>query len=128
LLHNAKTLHFPILPKTACMENLHHILVPLYLMKKFAKLTVWHHYVRIFHRTPAGYTADRKTRRKSNMSCYVLLSAVSNPPLLPATPPPHCAPISPACGCVIRIRRTRESSPSPTPPTPMVNSEAAAGK
>ncbi len=64
---------------------------------------------KIFHRTPAGYTADRKKWRKGNMSCLVLLSAVSKP----LSPPPSRAPVSPACGCVIRIRRTRESPPPP---------------
>ena len=45
-----------------------------------------------FYRTPAGYTADRKTRRKRNMGCCVLLSVVSS---LPPSPlpisPPHLA-------------------------------------
>ncbi len=46
---------------------------------------------RIFHRTPAGYTADRKTRRKVNMGGCVLLSVVSDLPPSPPLPPP-CAP------------------------------------
>jgi hypothetical protein len=33
-----------------------------------------------FYRTHAGYTADRKTRRKRNMGCCLLLSVVSRPP------------------------------------------------
>jgi hypothetical protein len=33
----------------------------------------------IFYRTPAGYTADRKTRRKRNVGCYELLSASCHP-------------------------------------------------
>jgi hypothetical protein len=82
---------------------------------------------KFFHRTPAGYTAVRKTRRKRNMSCYVLLSAVSNPLLLLATPPPPCAPFHLPVAVFIRIRRTRESPP-PHTLTPMVNSEAAAAE
>ncbi len=40
----------------------------------------------IFYRTPAGYTADRKTRRKRNMGCYEPLSASCHPS--PTSPPP----------------------------------------
>jgi hypothetical protein len=78
----------------------------------------------VFHRTPAGYTADRKTRRKRNMSCYVLLSAVSNPPLLPTIPPPPCGPFHLPVAVFIRIRRTRESPP-PHTLIPMAMSVAA---
>ncbi len=34
---------------------------------------------RIFHRTPAGHTADKKTRRKRNRGCYGLLSIPRQP-------------------------------------------------
>ncbi len=45
-------------------------------------LGVLHSLCANFYRTPAGYTADRKTRRKRNMGC-VLLSVVSSPPHTP---------------------------------------------
>ncbi len=48
-----------------------------------------------FHRTPAGYTAERMTRRKRNMGCYGLLSAschLSPPPS--NFPPPHTVHLS----------------------------------
>jgi hypothetical protein len=57
-----------------------------------------------FHRTPAGYTAERKTRRKRNMGCYELLSVSchpSPPPLLLPLPTPRICRT--ACGHVIRI-------------------------
>ncbi len=39
-----------------------------------------------FHRTPAGHTAERKTRRKRNVGCHELLSV----PCHPSSPPfPH---------------------------------------
>jgi hypothetical protein len=52
-----------------------------------------------FNRTPDGYTAGRKTRRKRDMSCYGLLSAArhpSSPPFLtsPTSPLPHIARLS----------------------------------
>jgi hypothetical protein len=56
---------------------------------------VLHGYVQNFYRTPAGYTADRKTRRKRNMGCYGLLSASCHPSPPPSTfPPPHTAHLS----------------------------------
>jgi hypothetical protein len=80
----------------------------------YEMIFVLHCYVWNIYRTPAGYTADRKTRRKRDMSCYGLLSAASHPPL-----PPPPLPTSPvcrtACGHVIRIRGLRES-PRPLPP------------
>jgi hypothetical protein len=73
----------------------------------------------IFYRTPAGYTADRKTRRKRNVGCCGLLSAANHhpppPPHLPPSPPPTLCVCHTACGHVIRIRGLRESPP-PTPP------------
>ncbi len=54
----------------------------------FQYIHVLHCWVRNFYRAPAGYTADRKTRRKRNMGCYGLLSATSHPLLhLPHLPP-----------------------------------------
>ncbi len=44
----------------------------------------------IFYRTPAGYTVDRKTRRKRNMGCYWLLSASCHP----SPPSPHRASVA----------------------------------
>jgi hypothetical protein len=56
---------------------------------------------RTFYRTPAGYTVEKKTRRKRNRGCQELLS-VSHQPL-----PPPLSPTLRACctawGCVIRI-------------------------
>ncbi len=69
-----------------------------------------------FHRTPAGYTADRKMRRKRNMGCYELLSASCHP-----SPPPPTSPLPTpricrtACGHVIRI--SWRETPPPPPPT-----------
>ncbi len=80
---------------------------------------VLHCYVRNFYRTPAGYTADRKTRRKGNMSCYGLLSAASHPsPPPPPSPLPTLRVCRTACGYVIRIRGLRESPPPPPSPPP----------
>ncbi len=45
----------------------------------FQYIHVLHCWVRNFYRTPAGYTTDRKTRRKRDMGCYGLLSATSHP-------------------------------------------------
>ncbi len=75
---------------------------------------VLHCYVQNFYRTPAGYTADRKTRRKRDMSCYGLLSAASHPPPpLPPPPSPTLRVCRTACGHVIRIRGLKESPPPP---------------
>ncbi len=60
---------------------------------------------RIFHRTPAGHTAERKTRRKRNRGCYGLLSVPRqpySPPPLPL-PPPIPRFCRTACGHVISI-------------------------
>ncbi len=35
---------------------------------------------RIFYRTPAGYTAEKKTRRKRNRGCQELLTVSHRPP------------------------------------------------
>ncbi len=43
-----------------------------------------------FHRTPAGRTSERKTRRKRNRGCYELLFI----PRQPSPPPPHPAHLS----------------------------------
>ncbi len=69
-----------------------------------------------FHRTPAGRTAERKTRRKKNMGCYELLSI----PCHPSSPPSNFPLPTPricctACGHVIRIS-WRETPPPPSPP------------
>jgi hypothetical protein len=56
---------------------------------------------RIFYRTPAGYTAKKKTRRKRNRGCQGLLSVAHQPlppPLSSHTPCACCI----AWGCVIR--------------------------
>jgi hypothetical protein len=45
---------------------------------------------RIFYQTPAGYTAEKKTRRKRNRGCQELFS-VSNQPLPPPPFSPHTA-------------------------------------
>ncbi len=51
--------------------------------------------VEFFHRTPAGCTAERKTRRKRNMGCHELLSIPCYPsPPLSNFPPPHTAQLS----------------------------------
>ncbi len=58
---------------------------------------------RIFHRTPAGYTAKKKTRRKRNRGCQKLLSVARQPLPLPPLPPPHTPhACCTAWGCVIR--------------------------
>ncbi len=69
-----------------------------------------------FYRTPARYTADRKTRRKRDMSCYGLLSAACHPsPSPPTFPLPTLCVCRTACGHVIRIIGLRESPPPHTP-------------
>ncbi len=75
-------------------------------------MSVLHCYVRNFYRTPAGYTADRKTRRKRDMSCYGLLSAASHPPLhLP--PPPHCASVAQPAAMLSGLEGRGRAPPSP---------------
>ncbi len=83
------------------------------VFEKCVKIAVLHSHVRKFYRTPAGYTADRKTRRKRNMGCYGLLSASCHPSPPPLTyhPPPTPSICRTACGHVIRIRWLRESPP-----------------
>jgi hypothetical protein len=57
-----------------------------------------------FHRTPAGHTAERKTRRKRNTGCYELLPIPRHP-----SSPPSNFPLPTPCICrtafghVIRI-------------------------
>ncbi len=93
----------------------------------FGTTIVLHSYVQIFYRTPAGYTTDRKTRRKRNMGCCVLLSVVSSPPPSPRPPPLHpCTPFHLPVAMFIRIRRTEESPPPPFTAYPIDSSEAAA--
>ncbi len=70
-----------------------------------------------FYRTPAGYTVDRKTRRKRNMGCYGLLSASWHPSPPPTSPLPTLRICRTACGHVIRISWQRETPPPP-PNTP----------
>ncbi len=68
-----------------------------------------------FHRTLAGRTAERKTRRERNVGCYELLSV----PRHPSSPP---SPLTPricrtTCGHIIRIS-WRETPPPPHPHSP----------
>jgi hypothetical protein len=71
----------------------------------------------IFHRTPAGYTADRKTRRKRNMGYYELLSASCHPSPPPSNfpPPPHRASVAPPAATLSGLAEGRPLPP-PTPP------------
>ncbi len=84
--------------------------------------SVWQCYVQIFHHTPTGYTVDRKTRRKRNMSCYGLLSAVSNPSSPPCHPSlPHIARhLHPPVAVLSGLEgRGRAPLPPPPPPKPL---------
>ncbi len=54
-----------------------------------------------FHRTPAGHTAESKTRRKRNRGCYELLSIPRKPSSPPSPPTPRICRT--ACGHLIRI-------------------------
>jgi hypothetical protein len=75
---------------------------------------------RIFHRTPAGHTADKKTRRKRNRGCYGLLS-IPRQPFSPL-PSPTSRVCRTACGYVIRISWRKAPPPSHTPPPPPTHS------
>ncbi len=70
---------------------------------------------RIFHRTPAGHTAEKKTRRKRNRGCYGLLS-VPRQPFSPLPLPPTSRACRIACGYVIRISWRETPPPSHSPP------------
>ncbi len=67
---------------------------------------------RIFHRTPAGYTAKEKTRRKRNKGYQGLLS-VARQPLPPLPLSPHTARLLHCLGCVIRTGWEEAPPPSP---------------
>jgi hypothetical protein len=67
---------------------------------------------RIFYRTPAGYTAKKKTRRKRNRGCQGLLS-VAHQSLPP--PPPHRAPAA-LPGAELSGLAERRPPPSPLSP------------
>ncbi len=70
---------------------------------------------RIFYRTPAGYTAKKKTRRKRNRGCQELLS-VAHQPLPPPPPsPPHRAPAA-LPGAALSGLAERRPPPSPSHP------------
>ena len=65
-----------------------------------------------FHRTPVGYTAKKKERRKRNRSYQGLLAVAQQPsPPLPLPPFTHAARL---LGCLGPVIRTR-------PPPPIVN-------
>ncbi len=67
---------------------------------------------RIFYRTPAGYTAKKKTRRKRNRGCWGLLSVAHQPlPPLPL-PPTHRAPAA-LPGAALSGLAERRPPPSP---------------
>ncbi len=71
----------------------------------------------IFYQTPAGYTADRKTRRKRNMGCYELLSVSCHPsPPLQLPPSPHRASVAPPAATLSGLTGGGRPPPSPTPP------------
>ena len=78
---------------------------------------VLHCCVRNFYQTPAGYTADRKTRRKRDVGCYGLLSATSHRlPHLPHLPPsPHWASVAPPAA-MSGLEGRGEPPPPPFPP------------
>ncbi len=74
-----------------------------------------------FHQTPAGYTAERKTKRKRNMGCYELLSASCHPLSLSSSPPPpYRASVAPPAATLLGLT---EGRPPPPPPThsPLLN-------
>jgi hypothetical protein len=75
---------------------------------------------RIFHRTPAEHTAEKKTRRKRNRSCYGLLSVPRQPPS--PSPLPHCTSIAPPAATLSGLAEGR-LLPLPTvpPPPPWLN-------
>jgi hypothetical protein len=74
---------------------------------------------RIFHRTPTGYTAERKTRRKRNRGCYGLLSIPRQPSSPPTSPPPpHRASVTPPAATLSGLAEGRLLPPPPlTPPS-----------
>ncbi len=73
-----------------------------------------------FHRTPAGYTVERKTRRKRNRGCYELLSALchhSPPPFSP-----HRASVAPPAATLSGLAEGRLLPPPPSPMySPLLN-------
>ncbi len=71
---------------------------------------------RIFHRTPAGHTAEKKMRRKRNRGCYGLLSVPRQPVSPLPLPPPTPRVYRTACGYVIRISWRETPPPSDSPP------------
>jgi hypothetical protein len=74
---------------------------------------VLHSHVQNFYRTPAGYTADRKTRRKRNMVCYMLLSAACH--LSSSSPPPHRASVAPPTATLSGLAGGGRPPPPHTP-------------
>jgi hypothetical protein len=71
-----------------------------------------------FHRTPAGHTAERKTRRKRNRGYYELLSIPSQPSAPPSPPPPHRASVAPPAATLSGLAEGRLLPPPPQPPPP----------
>jgi hypothetical protein len=71
---------------------------------------------RIFHRTPAGHTAEKKTRRKRNRGCYGLLSVPRQPSSSPHSSPPQCASIAPPAATLSGLAEGRLLPPPTVPP------------
>ncbi len=71
----------------------------------------------IFHRTPAGHTAERKTRRKRNRGCHGLLSIPRQPssPSPSPSPPSHRASVAPPAAMLSGLAEGR-LLPLPRPP------------
>jgi hypothetical protein len=75
-----------------------------------------------FHRTPAGHTSERKTRRKRNRGCYGLLS-VSRQPFSPPPPLPQRASVAPPVATLSGLAEGRHLplTAHPFPPFPRLN-------
>ncbi len=75
-----------------------------------------------FHRTPAGHTAERKTRRKRNAGCYELLSAPCHPSS-PPSPSPHRASVAPPAATLSGLAEGRLLPPPFTHVPPIAEFE-----
>jgi hypothetical protein len=75
-----------------------------------------------FHRTPAGHTAEGKTRRKRNRGCYELLS-IPRQPSSPPSPPPYRASVAPPAATLSGLAEGRLLPPLSTHAPPIAEFE-----